>query len=82
VVRVLLLLGPPRAAIAALRQGKRPEDVLELGHGFSRETLVKLVLAGLAELVTETLRVKGGTFTIERLHVTDRWAGDARLMSA
>jgi hypothetical protein len=47
------------------------EDVLELGHGFSRETLAKLTLAGLAELVTETLRIEGGTFTIERLRITD-----------
>jgi hypothetical protein len=47
------------------------EDVLELGHGFSRETLAKLTLAGLAKLLTETLRVDGGTFTIERLHITD-----------
>jgi hypothetical protein len=47
------------------------EDVLELGHGFSRETLAKLTLAGLAKLVTETLRVDDGTFTIERLHITD-----------
>ena len=55
--------------------------MLELGHGFSRETLVKLALAELAKLVTETLRVKGGTFAIEHYHGY-RWAGDARLMSA
>jgi hypothetical protein len=47
------------------------EDVLELGHGFSRETLATLTLSGLAKLVTETLRVEGGTFTIERLRITD-----------
>lgn len=47
------------------------EDVLELSHGFSPETLAKLRLAGLVELVTETLRIEGGTFTIERLHITD-----------
>jgi hypothetical protein len=46
------------------------EDVLELPHGFSRETLAKLTLAGLVELMTETLRIEGGTFTIERLHIT------------
>jgi hypothetical protein len=31
------------------------EDVLELGHGFSRDMLAMLVLAGLATVVIETL---------------------------
>jgi hypothetical protein len=53
---------PPRGAI---------EDVLELGHGFSHEMLAMLVLAGLATVVTETLRVDGGTSTIERMRITD-----------
>jgi hypothetical protein len=57
-----LLASSPRGAT---------EDVLEIGHGFSRETLATLTLAGLAKLVTETLRVEGGTFTIERLRITD-----------
>jgi hypothetical protein len=47
------------------------EDVLVVGHGFARETLAQLTLAGLAKMVTETLRVEGGTFTLERLHITD-----------
>ena len=47
------------------------EDVLELGHGFSRETLAELTRAGLVKLVTQTLRIEGGTFTIERLPITD-----------
>jgi hypothetical protein len=47
------------------------EDVLEIGHGVSRETVARLTCAGLVELVTETLRVEGGTFTIERLRITD-----------
>jgi hypothetical protein len=57
-----LLARSPRGATA---------DVLELGHGFSCETLSELRLAGLAKLVTETLRVEDGAFTIERLHITD-----------
>ena len=57
-----LLARSPRGAI---------EDVLELGHGFSHEMLAMLVLAGLATVVTETLRVDGGTFTIERMRITD-----------
>ena len=57
-----LLARSPRGAI---------EDVLELGHGFSREMLAMLVRDGLAKLVTETFRVEGGTFTIERLRITN-----------
>jgi hypothetical protein len=57
-----LLASDPRGAT---------EDVLDLGHGFSRETLAMLTLAGLAKLVTETLHVDGGTFTVEFLRITD-----------
>lgn len=57
-----LLARSPRGAI---------DDVLELGHGYSREMLAQLVLAGLATVVTETLRADGSTFTIERLRITD-----------
>ena len=57
-----MLARSPRGAI---------EDVLELGHGFFHEMLAMLVLAGLATVVTETLRVDGGTFTIERMRITD-----------
>jgi hypothetical protein len=57
-----LLARSPRGAI---------EDVLELGHGFSHELLAMLVLAGLATVVTETLRVDGGTFKIERMRIAD-----------
>lgn len=47
------------------------EDVLELGHGFSRKTLATLALAGLAVVVTETLKLEDGTtFTVERLRIT------------
>jgi hypothetical protein len=47
------------------------EEVLVLGHGISHQTLGMLALAGLATAVTETLRVGGGTSTIERLRITD-----------
>ncbi len=47
------------------------EEVLVLGHGVSHQTLAMLALAGLATVVTETLRGDGGTFTIERLRITD-----------
>jgi hypothetical protein len=54
-----LLARSPRGAI---------EDVLELGLGFSHEMLAML---GLATVVTETLRVDGGTFKIERMRIAD-----------
>ena len=47
------------------------EDVLELGHGFSREMLAMLALAGLATVVTETLSANGAMFKIERMRITD-----------
>jgi hypothetical protein len=47
------------------------EDVLELGHGFSREMLGMLVLSGLATVVTETLMANGVTFKVERIQITD-----------
>jgi hypothetical protein len=46
------------------------EDVLELGHGFSREMLAMLALAGLATVVTDTLSANGATFKIERMRIT------------
>lgn len=57
-----LLACSPRGAI---------EEVLMLSHEISRETLAMLALAGLATVVTETLRGDGGTSTIERLRITD-----------
>jgi hypothetical protein len=62
-----------RQALQLLARNKRGgiEDVLELGHGFSREMLGMLVLAGLATVVTETLIANGTTFKIERMQITD-----------
>ena len=57
-----LLARSPRGAM---------KEVLELGHGFSHEMLAMLVLPGPATVVTETLRVDGGTFKIERVRITD-----------
>jgi hypothetical protein len=62
-----LLACSPRGAI---------EEVLVLSHEISRETLAMLALAGLATVMTETLKVEGGgTFTIDRLHITDAGRG-------
>jgi hypothetical protein len=62
-----------RRALQLLASNPRgtTEDMLVVGDGLSADMLAKLTLAGLAKLVTETLRVEGGTFTIERLHITD-----------
>src|SRR5262249_14113813 len=57
-----LLAGSPRGTI---------EDVLELGHGFSRETLATVVLNGLVMVMTETLSLDGATIKIERMRITD-----------
>ncbi len=45
------------------------EHMLVLGHGFSGDMLAMLVLAGLAAVVTETLRAGQGK--IERMMITD-----------
>jgi hypothetical protein len=47
------------------------EDLLVLAHGFSRDTVAGLVLAGLLTVVTETLRVGGPTVKVERVKITD-----------
>jgi hypothetical protein len=62
-----------RQVLQLLARSKRGaiEDVLELGHGFSREMLGMLVLDGLATVVSETLIANGATFKIERMQITD-----------
>jgi hypothetical protein len=47
------------------------EDMLVLGHGFSRDMLAMLVLAGLATVVTEPLRTDGERRKVERVMITD-----------
>jgi hypothetical protein len=62
-----------RRALQLLASNPRgtTEDMLVVGHGLSTDMLAMLVLAGLAKVVTATLRAEGRTFTIERLHITD-----------
>ena len=62
-----------RQALQLLARSPRGtiEDVLELGHGFSRQTLATLVLKGLAMVMTETLSLDGATIKIERMRITD-----------
>jgi hypothetical protein len=54
----------------ALRMGVAA-DVLVLAHGFSRNMLAGLVLAGLATVITETLRAAISTIKVERVRITD-----------
>jgi hypothetical protein len=57
-----LLAGSSRGATA---------DLLVLAHGFSRDMLAGLVLAGLATVVTETVRAGGPATKVERYRITD-----------
>jgi hypothetical protein len=41
-----------------------------LAHGFKREMLAGLVLAGLATVVTETMRAGAATIKVERNRIT------------
>jgi hypothetical protein len=62
-----------RQALQLLARSPRgaTEEVLVLGHGFSRDMLAMLVLAGLATVVTETLRADGPTIRVERVRITE-----------
>ena len=62
-----------RQALQMLASSPRgaTEEVLVLGHGFSRDMLAMLVLAGLAKVVSETVRAGGSTIKVERYLITD-----------
>jgi hypothetical protein len=46
--------------------------LLVVAHGFSAEVLAGLLLAGLATVVTETMRVgRVSTIEVERIRITD-----------
>jgi hypothetical protein len=47
------------------------EEMLMLAHGFRRELLDGLVLAGLATVVTEAVQTGGPTIKVERYQITD-----------
>jgi len=67
-------LGPEcHQALQLLARSPRgaTEDMLVLGHGFSRDMLAMLVLAGLATVVTEMLKAGGPTIKVERMQITD-----------
>ena len=62
-----------RRALQLLASSSRgaTEDLLVLADGFSRDMLAGLVLAGLATVVTETVRSADPTIGVERYRITD-----------
>jgi hypothetical protein len=62
-----------RRALLLLASNSRAatEDLLVLAHQFSCDMLAGLVLAGLATVVTETVRTGGPTIKVERYLITD-----------
>ena len=46
-------------------------EALMLAHGFRREMLAGLVLAGLVTVVTETTRAGSATIKVDRYQITD-----------
>ncbi len=67
-----------RSALVILAASPRDlTKVLMLADGFTRDMLAGLVLAGLATVVTQTVRSGGQTIKVERLRITD--AGQAAL---
>jgi len=58
--------------LLASRPRGAAEEVLVLAHEFTRDMLAGLVLAGLATMVTDTMRSGGGpTIKVERYRITD-----------
>jgi hypothetical protein len=47
------------------------EELLMIAHGFKREMLAELVLAGLATVVTETAQTGTATVKVDRYCITD-----------
>ena len=45
-------------------------ESLMLAHGFSRELIAGLVLAGLVTVVTDTVRIGGETINVELVMIT------------
>lgn len=59
-----------RALMLLARNTHGATEALMLAHGFSRETLARLVVAGLTTVVTETTRVGARTIKVERYRIT------------
>ncbi len=65
----------PKARKALMLLATHPagtaEELLLIAHGFKREMLAELVLAGLATVVTETAQTGTATVKVERYCITD-----------
>jgi hypothetical protein len=59
--RALLLAGDPHGVTEAMM----------LAHGFRREMLARLVVAGLATITTGTMRAGAATVKVERYRITN-----------
>ena len=57
--------------LLASNQQRGATEALMLAHGFWREMLAGLVLAGLATVVTETMKAGAATIKVERYRITD-----------
>ncbi len=57
--------------LLASSPGGAAEELVLIAYGFRREMLAGLVLAGLATVVTDTLRIDEGTIGIDLLTITD-----------
>jgi hypothetical protein len=61
-----------RRALALLTSDEHgATEALMLAHGFHREMLAGLVLAGFATIVTETMRAGAAPINVERYRITD-----------
>jgi hypothetical protein len=60
-----------RALVLLARNTHGATEALMLAHGFRREMLAGLVPAGLATVVTETMRAAARTVKVERNRLTD-----------
>jgi hypothetical protein len=68
----MTLTADQRRALVLLAGDERgATEALMLTHGFKREMLARLVLAGLATVVTETMRAGAATIKVERYRITD-----------
>jgi hypothetical protein len=66
------LTADQRRALLLLASDERgATEALMLAHGFHREMLAGLVLAGLATVVTETMRAGATPIKVERYRITD-----------
>ena len=66
------LASEQRRALALLASDERgATEALMMAHGFRREMLAGLVLAGLATVTTETMRAGATPIKVERYRITD-----------